>query len=92
MCKKLRKVTFTLNYKCGFTPNQSPQEEKEHIEQESERNGFFHEWASTSDNDENVSFRINKVGIIEEAETGQVYCVFPDLIKFIEPPHEENVL
>lgn len=92
MCKKLRKVTFRLNYECGFTPNQSPQEEKEQVEQERKRNGFFHEWASTTDHDENASFRINKVGIIEEAETGQVYCVCPDLIKFNEAPYEEDLL
>lgn len=88
MTKKLRKVSFRLNYKRGFEPNQTQEEQKEQEEQECIRKGYFHEWASTTDNDDNVSFRINKVGIVEEEGTGKVYCIFPELIKFDDEPYE----
>ena len=88
MCKKLRKVTFRANYPDGFYPDQTPEKGQEREGQERERQGYFHEWASTTDNNEDVSFRVNKVGIVEEEGTGQVYCVFPDLIKFNDAPYE----
>ncbi|MBQ7422921.1 MAG: hypothetical protein IJV27_12400 [Prevotella sp.] len=88
MSKELRKVSFRLNYERGFEPDQTKEELKEQEEQERVRKGYFHEWASTTDNDENISFRVNKVGIVEEEGTGRVYCIFPDLITFNEAPYE----
>lgn len=87
--EKLRKVSFRLNYLDGFEPDLTPEELKEREEQERERQGYFHEWAATTDDASNGTFRINKVGIVEEEGTGQVYCVFPDLICFNDEPYED---
>lgn len=89
MCTKLRKVAFRLNYQHGYEPNLNSKEQEEREEQNRERNGYFHNWASVTDNNKDVSYRVNEVGIVEEEDTGQVYCVAPDLIKFNEPPYEE---
>lgn len=85
---KLREVTFRLGYQRGFEPDQTPEQQKEQEEQERVREGYFHEWAPTSDDDSNGTFRVNMVGIVEEKGTGQIHYVFPDLIQFKKSPDE----
>lgn len=91
MCKKLREVTFRLNYQQGFQPDLTEEQVKELEEQERERHGYFHEWASVKDNDEKTCFHINKLGIVEEKGTGKVYTVFPELIIFKDSPVCEKI-
>ena len=87
--EKLRRVTFRLCYHCGFIPDQTEEEVKEQKEQEIERTGYFHEWAPTSEGNENEAFHVGKIGIVEEEGTGKVYYVVPNLIQFIDDPYEK---
>ncbi|MBR3284310.1 MAG: hypothetical protein IKI60_03225 [Alloprevotella sp.] len=84
--EKLRRVTFRLCHHCGFIPDQTEEDVKEQMVHERESTGYFHEWAIVSDED--GSFYIRKVGIVEEEGTGKVFYVVPDLIQFIDKPYE----
>ena len=88
MGRNLRKVTFALGYKRGFEPNQTAEEQKEQEEQERERKGYFHEWTQMFGDEPRTSPCASKMGIVEDAETGKVYYVLPDLIQFNEKPNE----
>ena len=87
MCKELRKVTFRLNYRNGFEPDLTQEEEKEREEQTRERQGYFHVWALPTPEEHHPSC-VNMLGIVEEKGTGQIFYVCPDLITFNDDPYE----
>ena len=75
MEKELRKVTFSLNYPMGFSPDAN--EQKEMDEQSRKRNGFFHGKTEIKDGElKKLMF------VVEEESTGEVYSVNPELVVF----------
>lgn len=75
MEKELRKVTFSLNYPMGFSPDEN--EQKEMNEQSRKRNGRFH--GSTEIEDGGLK---KLMFVVEEEGTGVVYSVNPELVVF----------
>lgn len=77
MEKQLKKVTFSLNYQSGFSPDDN--EQKEMDEQSCKRTGFFHGETEVEDG------KLKKLMfVVEDEKSGVVYIVNPELVTFIK--------
>lgn len=73
MCRKKRKCKAKVHFPAGSG---------EFIEGEIE--AYFHEWSVEAEYEQGFGFSPNAIGIIESQLTGQVYCVTPSAIKFVD--------
>lgn len=81
--KELRKVAFAIGYRNGFDPDMTDEELKEEHERTRERAGFFHKWVEESDiSPQTQELYTKTLALVEDIETGKMYKVEPDLIKF----------
>lgn len=83
---KLRKVVFQLGVPDGFIPDQTEDECLEEKERTRERIGAFHCWV----NGVVYSPELGKdapgtLGLVEDIESGIVYEISPELIRFCVP-------
>lgn len=77
MEKELEKVTFSLNYQSGFSPDEN--EQKEMDEQSRKRTGFFHGRTEVEDGElKKLMF------VVEDEKSGVVYIVNPELVIFVK--------
>ena len=82
MKEKLRKITFSLAY-YYFEPDLTDEQHKEQEEETRQRNGYFHKWVEESDISPQTQEPYTKtLALVEDIETGKMYKVEPDLIKF----------
>ncbi len=82
MKEKLRKITFSLAY-YYFEPDLTDEQQKEQEEETRQRNGYFHKWVEESDISPQTQEPYTKtLALVEDIETGKMYKVEPDLIKF----------
>lgn len=83
MEKELRKVSFAIGYRNGYDPDMTDEELKEEHERTRERAGFFHKWVEESDISPQTQEPYTKtLALVEDIETGKMYKVEPNLIKF----------
>lgn len=81
--KELRKVAFAIGYRNGYNPDMTDEKLKEELERTRERAGFFHKWVEESDIIPQTDAAYTKtLALIEDAETGNMYKVEPDLVIF----------
>lgn len=82
MKEKLRKITFSLAY-YYFEPDLTDEQQKEQEEETRQRNGYFHKWVEESDISPQTQEPYTKtLALVEDIETGKMYKVERDLIKF----------
>lgn len=82
MKEKLRKITFSLAY-YYFEPDLTDEQQKEQEEETRQRDGYFHKWVEESDISPQTQEPYTKtLALVEDIETGKMYKVEPDLIKF----------
>ena len=82
MKEKLRKITFSLAY-YYFEPDLTDEQQKEQEEETRQRNGYFHKWVEESDiSPQTQELYTKTLALVEDIETGKMYKVEPDLIKF----------
>lgn len=80
--ESLRKVSFSIACR-QFEPDLSEEEQKQHGEETRERDGYFHQWVTEeAQSPKSGRFYDRTMALVEDAETGRIYKVETDLIKF----------
>lgn len=78
----LRKVVFSLMTP-QFEPDLSKEEQKQHDEKTRERDGYFHQWVTEeTQSPQSGRFYDKTMALVEDLETGSIYKVETDLVKF----------
>ena len=80
--ESLRKVGFSIAYR-QFEPGLSEEEQKQLYEKKREREGYFHQWVTEeTQSPQSGRFYDKTMALVEDLETGSIYKVETDLIKF----------
>lgn len=85
MQEDLRKVMFQPGYCNGFDPDWTEEERQEEYERTRRREGCFHKWVEEQDICPQTGNPYTKtLALVEDADTGQMYKVEPELITFVK--------
>ena len=78
----LRKVVFSIMYP-QFRPGLSEEEQRRLDENTRERYGYFHKWVTVEEQSpQSGRFYDKTVALVEDVETGKLYKVDTELMKF----------
>ena len=75
---------FSLQKEIGFTPDISPEEEREQEELCRERQGYFHCFTEIEySSPQTQKYREKTVAIVEDAATGKIHYVDLEQLRFV---------